>query len=235
MKIALIRHGETALQAAKKYQGSTDEPLSPEGAWKLSAADFQPPVVYVTPLVRTQQTARILFPKAQQIVVPGLAEMDFGIFEGRSAEEMQDDTAYRQWVDSLCLAPCPGGEQKADFCDRVCEAFCKLVRQTAEENRSSADMDAYTKGNGRTVPDLVVVAHGGVQMAIMERFAEEKRDYWKWMLPSGCGYLLETKTIPGCEDYHGKARCLDRFNFPEESNPDLKLRILDILCFMEDE
>lgn len=208
MKIALIRHGETALQAAKKYQGSTDEPLSPEGTRKLRKADFQPAVVYVTPLIRTRQTARILFPEAQQIVVPGLAEMDFGIFEGRSAEEMQDDAAYRQWVDSLCLAPCPGGEQKADFCDRVCGAFCELVQRSAS--------------------DLVIVAHGGVQMAIMERFAEEKRDYWKWMLPSGCGYLLEMMPHNNVAD-----ALVTTSGLCGTDVPDFTLRVLEILRFTE--
>ena len=39
-------------------------------------------------MTRARQTARILFPEAEQIVVPGLREMDFGTFEGRNYVEM---------------------------------------------------------------------------------------------------------------------------------------------------
>ena len=175
MKIVLIRHGETALQAEHRYQGRTDAPLSAAGREKLRRADFCPDRVYVTPLVRTQQTAAILFPEAEQIVVPDLREMDFGVFEGRSAAEMEQDPAYRAWTDGLCMGRCPGGESKQEFCDRVCRAFGELAGKDAREGRES----------------LVIVAHGGTQMAVLERFGEEKKDYWKWMLPGGHGYVLE--------------------------------------------
>ena len=33
---------------------------------------------------------------------PGLREMDFGDFEGRSAAELKEDVRYHAWVDSWC-------------------------------------------------------------------------------------------------------------------------------------
>ena len=176
MIIELIRHGETALQAEGRYQGVTDAPLSPEGKKKLKRAEKQPEKVYVTPLLRTRQTAAILFPDAGQVVVPGLAEMNFGIFEGRSAGEMENDPAYQAWVDGLCQGKCPGGESKDEFCSRASAAFTDLVRQASAEKSEV----------------LVIVAHGGIQMAVLERFADVKKNYWEWMLSSGQGYLLET-------------------------------------------
>ncbi len=38
----------------------------------------------ITPLQRTRQTARMLFPDAELVVADGLKEMDFGVFEGRN-------------------------------------------------------------------------------------------------------------------------------------------------------
>lgn len=38
---------------------------------------------------------------------------------------------------------------------------------------------------------LVIVAHGGVQMAVMERFALPERGYFDWNVPCGGGYVLE--------------------------------------------
>ena len=94
MLIVLLRHGETAYNAQRRYQGVTDVPLSPEGRARLRKADFEPETVYVTPLMRTAQTAEALFPHAKQIVVPELREMDFGGFEGRTYDEMKNDPAY---------------------------------------------------------------------------------------------------------------------------------------------
>ena len=175
MQIELIRHGMTALQDEKRYQGMTDAPLSEKGRQQLVRASYCPDVVYVSPLLRARETAEILFPGARKIVIPDLAEMNFGAFEGRNYLEMADDPAYREWVDGGCLGTPLGGESKTHFCDRVCRAFSDLLDQ-AEKN-----------GQER----VVITAHGGTQMAVMERFAEEKKTFYLWQLPSGYGYLLD--------------------------------------------
>ena len=112
MLIWLIRHGSTELTEARKYQGVLDTPLSKEGRGALKQAAFSPVLVYTSSLIRTQETASVLFPPAKQISIPGLAEMDFGLFEGRSADEMAEDPAYRAWVDGFCMGRCPGGEDR---------------------------------------------------------------------------------------------------------------------------
>lgn len=66
MRIYLLRHGKTAWNAAGRYQGLTDIPLSPEGRAALAPADFTAESVVVSPLLRTRQTAEILFPGAAQ-------------------------------------------------------------------------------------------------------------------------------------------------------------------------
>ena len=40
MKVYLLRHGETAFNAEKRYLGRSDIPLSPEGMQALERADF---------------------------------------------------------------------------------------------------------------------------------------------------------------------------------------------------
>lgn len=174
MLIVLLRHGETAYNAQRRYQGASDIPLSEEGKVRLRKADFAPEVVYVTSLCRTAQTAAILFPGARQAVEDGLREMDFGDFEGRTYDEMKSDAAYCAWLDSGCESACPNGESKAIFCERVCRAFEKLVD------------DALARGDER----LVIVAHGGTQMAALDRFAEPHRDYYSWNAPPAGGFVL---------------------------------------------
>lgn len=175
MRIYLLRHGETAYNAQGKYLGRTDLPLSPRGRAALVQADFSPETVYISPLRRAAETAAVLFPEARQVAVPGLREMDFGVFEGRSWRDMEDFAPYRQWVDGGCTGKIPGGEAQAEFSQRTCAAFASVVDQ------------ALQAGEGL----LAVVAHGGTQMAVMERFALPKRDYFSWNGPLGGGFVLD--------------------------------------------
>ena len=167
MLIYLLRHGLTEYNAQKRYQGQRDIPLSPEGAAQLRKADFDPDVVYVTPLQRTSQTAKI--------VVKDLQEMCFGSFEGRNFIEMEHDPDYQAWVQANCESSCPDGERKEDFSNRICAAFSKLVDE------------ALAEGKDR----LVILAHGGTQMAAMERYALPRRGYYAWCGPNAGGYVLD--------------------------------------------
>lgn len=155
--------------------------MSDRGRAALSQADFAPEQVYVSPLVRARETATILFPAAEQIVVPDFREMDFGVFEGRTAGEMADDPAYRTWVAGGCAGRCPGGENLAEFSDRVWTAFAKLLETKPER--------------------LVIVAHGGVQMTILDRYARPHRDYFDWTAPCGGGFVLDGPKLIGEVQY----------------------------------
>lgn len=173
MRVLLIRHGLTRLGEEGRYQGSLDEGLSGRGRGELKSAGFTPARVYVSPLRRARETAAILFPDAEQIPVDDLREMDFGAFEGRGWREMETDAAYRSWVDGGCLGRCPGGEDRAGFSARVCDAFERVLRAARDEKA------------------LVIVAHGGTQMAVLDRWGEPGRAYYAWQRPCGCGWLLE--------------------------------------------
>lgn len=176
MKIYLLRHGETSYNAEKRYQGQRDIPLSEKGRKALCKADFSPDVVYASPLSRAMETAAILFPQAEIVPVEGLREMCFGIFEGRNYVEMEHDADYRAWVGEDCLGRCPGGEDRAGFSARTCGAFAQLVNQALAQNREN----------------LVIVAHGGTQMAVMERYACPRRDYYSWCAGNAAGFVLDT-------------------------------------------
>lgn len=178
MLIYLIRHGATRYNEEHRYQGITDVPLSPAGRTALKRADFCPETVYVSPLSRARETAAILFPGAKQIVIPDFREMDFGIFEGRTAAEMERDPACRAWVEGGCTGRCPGGEGWAEFSERTSAAFDQLMENAPDP--------------------LVIVAHGGTQMAVLERYGRPSRPRWSWLCRNGGGFLLE------CGDWQKK-------------------------------
>lgn len=180
MLIYLLRHGQTEYNAQKRYQGQRDIPLSAAGIAQLRQADFAPEVVYVTPLRRTAQTARVFFPGAKLIPVDGLKEMNFGQFEGQTFVQVEQDPEYLAWVQENEHAAHPDGERRSDFCNRVCKTLADLIDK------------ALAEGQER----LVIVAHGGTQMAALERFGVPRRSFPDWCGPNAGGYVLDARDWP---------------------------------------
>ena len=172
--LSIYRHAPTRMNRAHRYQGMQDEPLDWEGEQVAYAIEPSRTtrVVYVSPLSRSRQTARILFPSAQQVVVDGLAEMDFGDFDGFTYRELSDDPRYQEWVDSGCTSQCPNGESRAQFVGRIAAGIRTVL------------CDARERG----VSEAVVVAHGGTAMAAYSTFTQSDRDYFDWHMDV-CGGL----------------------------------------------
>ena len=176
LSIMLIRHGRTEGNLLDRYNGRTDEPLCAEGVLDAESAphDSAITLAYASPLQRTQQTARICFPNASIITVPGLREMDFGDFEGRTAIEMKNDADYRAWVAGGCVDVCPNGEGVAGFARRAAAAFAGVVA------------DAVSRGEQR----IAIAAHGGVIMAVMATFSGLDVPYNAWYVRNCGGYEI---------------------------------------------
>ena len=174
MKTVLIRHGQTAGNLEKRYIGCrTDEGLCAFGREALSARSY-PPVsrVYVSPMKRCLETAALIYPGVDPVVVPDFRECDFGAFEGLNYSELNGRADYQAWIDSGGEAPFPGGESRASFARRCVSAYEALLRGCADAG------------------DIAIVAHGGTVMAVMERFAVPHGSYFDFQAPCGGGYVL---------------------------------------------
>ena len=168
--ILLIRHGATAGNLQRRYVGRTDEPLCEQGiaqAERLRELGWTVDCLFVSPALRTRQTAQIVFPGMQQIIVEDLIETDFGKFEGKTADELSDDADYRVWLESVCTAPIPNGESVNDFKKRCCKAFTAAVNELPEDSRAA------------------FVIHGGGIMAILEAYASPPRSFYDWHIGNG--------------------------------------------------
>ena len=140
IELLFIRHGATAGNLQRRYIGRTDEPLCPAGqaqAEVLGALHLQADQLIVSPLLRARQTAVLAFPGQEMSLEPGFAETDFGIFEGKNADELTDCPAYRAWVDTGCQGPIPGGEAVSDFKARCCAAFAARMQTLPEGCRAA--------------------------------------------------------------------------------------------------
>jgi alpha-ribazole phosphatase len=192
MEIILLRHGKTEGNLSRRYAGRTDEPLCGEGRRHAYETGVAPGVasVIVSPMKRALETARIKFPNAVFTVCEDLREMDFGDFEGRTADEMEADADYRSWVGGNCRGRCPNGDSLDEFNMRAQEAFDRLVR------------DAVKRGEKR----LIIVAHGGTIMSILDRYAVPAMQYYTFYVDNCCGYRAwlddgSWETVPCLTDY----------------------------------
>lgn len=145
--IYLLRHGQTTHDGL--YVGSTDCNLSKYGENEIrSLANFtyfnNVDLVVSSPLKRCLQTFRLLKLNHELIIEDDLKEIDFGLWEGLSFEEIYKD--HRLMFDQWCAEPdkfCfPDGECLQTFQDRIKGVARKL--QTSKEK------------------EILISAHGGV-------------------------------------------------------------------------
>lgn len=175
MKIIFIRHLRTPGNEKRQYIGRTDESLSDralEGF--LSSKNRYPAVksVIASPMKRCIETARLIYPEAEIRTEPLLRECDFGLFEGKTYEELKDHPAYIEWLESGGMTAFPEGEPQELFRNRCAEGVQKWINILLEEKAESA----------------AFVVHGGTIMASLSRLAEEPHDFYHWQVENGGGY-----------------------------------------------
>lgn len=177
-QIHLIRHGQTEGNRKGQYIGSTDCLLSEPGKEELRRLREARPypeaeVYYTSPLLRCVQSMHLLYPGVDCLEVPGLREMDFGQWEGKTAEGLAGDPLFAQWLEGADVAP-PGGESSRQFSQRVCATFEFLVEGMLRSGTRSA----------------VVMAHGGVIMTILAAYGLPRAKFYDWLVENGHGYSM---------------------------------------------
>ena len=175
MRLYLIRHGKTAANEQHLYCGSTDLPLSEDGVHKLREKNTEAikGVRFITSgMKRTCQTLELLFGQVPFETDAHFREMDFGIFEMKSYEELKEQQEYQEWISGNNEENvCPGGESGNQMKERVLKGLETLLARNE---------------------DVVLVSHGGTIAIIMETlFSEEHKNRYEWQPKPGCGYLIE--------------------------------------------
>lgn len=175
----LFRHGLTKGNLNAQYIGHTDYPLTTFGIEELKsikAKHHYPEVdaVFTSPLKRAIDSAAIMFPKNNKIVIDNFIEYNFGEFEECTAEDLKDNEDFKAWLHGDINARPPFGESNAEFVQRVTEAFEKVV-------------DGCIKtGNER----IAIVTHAGVIMTILSCYGLPEAPMAHWQMDAGYGYKL---------------------------------------------
>lgn len=135
-RLVLLRHGQTAMSAARVYSGHTDAELTTIGVAQARAAAAQlaqrggVDVIVSSPLKRCVQTAQAAG-KAFGLnveIIDDLIEMDFGEWEGKTFDEAHatHPQLHSDWIADPTLAP-PNGEELAALHRRVTRVRRDLV------------------------------------------------------------------------------------------------------------
>jgi probable phosphoglycerate mutase len=176
-RIIAVRHGETSWNVDARIQGQIDIQLNDAGRWQArrvghALSSEQLAAVYSSDLARAHETARAISDAAgiQVVAHPGLRERRFGMFEGRTFDEIHQiwpDHAHNWRKRIPEWEPPEGGESLLQLRERVTRTMSDLASRHAGEQ-------------------IAVVAHGGV-LDTLYRVAtgQEVNSPRTWQLPNG--------------------------------------------------
>lgn len=167
-RIVLWRHGRTAWNAERRFQGQTDVPLDEVGreqarrAAELLAA-LGPHRIISSDLSRAHETAQALAARLgiDVKVDARLRETYAGEWQGLTRDELEDrfGDALAAWSAGSHIRP-GGGETRVEVAERMVDAISEGLAQT---------------GAGQT---LVVATHGGSARAAIGSLLGLPPDHW---------------------------------------------------------
>ena len=191
--IHFIRHGITEGILNRWYYGSTDMPLVQEGideilgfkennVYPLDLAedtDF-----YTSGMLRAEQTLDVIYGNVQRKPIANLSEMNFGRWECKTFDELKLEPEFDEWMNCTDNSfVFPEGDSILTFYERVEKGFDELLcmHRLKELSHRHSGKDATS----------VIVCHGGVISACMERyFSGDRENFWQWIPAPGKGFTV---------------------------------------------
>jgi alpha-ribazole phosphatase len=154
--VYLLRHGDSRPDTVRRFIGRRDSPLNETGRaqaefWRRELSRIPFSRICCSGMKRSVETARIIGRriKAPLTILPGLAEIDLGSWDGMPVSEIRrlfPQEYDRRGADLAGYRP-PGGESFCDLSARVVTVFEGVVQHSA--------------GN------LLIVGHAGVNRVIL--------------------------------------------------------------------
>lgn len=191
LTLVLTRHGLTDRSEPEQHLGQRiDISISTAGRRQAEAlARRLAPVrfdrVITSPLFRARETAAILAGGARTEADPRLREMDYGAWEGRTYQEIDErDSAFRrEWELAPDRLACPGGESGNDVAARTRSFLADLLGEHgawhARASFRAATSRSGTGGEPGERPILVVAHSSTNRILLCVALGTDVRDYRK--------------------------------------------------------
>jgi len=212
MKLTLIRHPQTEANVKKIIYGRLDYPYSQLGKNQFDAIldyiqrhyikpseNSKGLKLYTSPSRRTQALA-IEIGKLLAIPVhveDRIAEMNFGIFEGHTSEEIERKypEAYNNFIHNFSNSTIPDGESYGCFVKRIEEVISEqhtfILKQTNLEsnfkNEVATEKMTEKMTDNDLVEEIILVTHGAVIREFIEKVLElGEGSSWKFVVGNAC-------------------------------------------------
>lgn len=193
MKLYLVRHGETDMNARNIFYGWTDADINEKGisqAEELREAFREIPIdaIYSSDLKRAWHTAQIIADGREVEAVPALRELYYGKWENRTWEEMteKDRAEWNKWNTDWMDCVMPEGESFLDFYHRVTEGLEEIIQRNRGKH-------------------ILVVAHNGVLSAMhCHLTGAGPKAFWRFNSKQGhysAVWVSEKKITYDCMNY----------------------------------
>ncbi len=175
-RVLLVRHGRTAYNAQRRFQGQLDLPLDEVGRAQaaelaLTLARCEPVAIVSSDLERARDTAAPLAAKLGLSVPvdPRLREIDMGTWQGLTNAEVLEHfpAEFHAWQ--------RGGDVRRGGGETYAEVAVRAV---------AAVEDALAAASAGTGP-LVVVTHGGTIRAVVSALIGLPEGRWSGLGPVG--------------------------------------------------
>ncbi|MEM7799201.1 MAG: histidine phosphatase family protein [Chloroflexota bacterium] len=187
MTTFLVRHGQTKWNIIGRKQGQGDSPLSPKGRKQaiacgtlLSKHISQEITIFVSPLGRAKETSdlvcSVLGNQIKEVItVPELAELDYGLWQGLTDEEIDEKFPFERMrrYENHWGYQIPNGE-----------SYAMVERRYLRWKQN------------QKLEDTLIIAHEMINRVILGSYLQlPKKEILKLKHPQNIVYKLSNQTV----------------------------------------
>ena len=210
LRIYIIRHGETELNALAIMQGWLNASLNESGRFLSAETGRALKNVHFdecisSPLARARETAEILLRESGNENTPltfddRIKEISFGTSEGKKMDEadLPPEEARKFFTDPFHFRGFPKGETIAQLCERTQDFMRELI----------------ARDDGKT---YLLATHGCALRAMLNPLYEDRSDFWHHHVPYNCVINIieaesgKAKLVEDDRVYYDPKYCVDRY------------------------